>query len=168
MEKSKRAKMPAIAISTLAGHGLCVLVLPWHMLCSGMFTDFFPALPWWRDMAGVIARYEIWAPYGWEESYRMDNWYTVVQLIQLMLAISLVFFVALLLRRKKASLVWLGITVLLELGLVAAVIGYCSVPWTADEIGFDLLRISIIYLPTFAIAPIVSCLGVKAIKAWVK
>jgi hypothetical protein len=155
-----------MAIVTLAGHGLCLLLASVFMHWFDLFGNFFPALPWWRDMDGMIAiiNNSILDGPPWEDCYRADNWASLIQLIVMLLIISLTVFAMLLLRRKRACFVWLGIATLLELGMIVAVWGYLNISW---EISMSVEE-SIFFLPLFAVAPILTCFGVKAMRAWMR
>ena len=148
-----------MVIVTLAGHTLCMLPAS---LFTIMFASPFFVLPWRRNQ--FLARIDMDFydyPFSPDDWFRSECLESLIQLICILLALSFVLFVVLLLRHKNTSLVWLGITVLLELGMIAAFLGYNTVTWSVDIAFRDC------YLLPFFFAPILTCFGVKATKTWV-
>jgi len=152
-------KLPKLLVALLAGHGLCTLflfVLSFIGLIDSIVRGqpLFLGFKWWLSPVKDI----------YNEGYIPELTSSIFELLGFLLAIVFIIFAILLLRRKKASPAPLFAVALLELGWIAAWVGYAwKMVFSADA----WLRIAAMLLP-FAAALVFICCCMKTLKEWLK
>ena len=151
-ERTKKSKLPGWLTF---GHKFCAL-----FSLVVLHDKMFPILYWWGlspqelqeiyDYSAVVTR-------------RSDGWLSFAQLLSILLLVSTVVLIWLLMRRKNACLAALCVTVLLELGMAAALVGGVHAGTTRSIYSF--LGMVAVALP-YAIAAALAGFGVKRLKNW--
>jgi len=162
---SKKQRLPKRLISLLSLHVFCALwssLLAWLTADRGLFPTFF----YWNELLTEFSPEERLAFFSENDgmtgaNYRTGIWVSWGHLFALLLIISLVAFICMvLMRKKKAGFVFMGAIVLLDLGMVSAVLGFSH--WQLYGV-YQWIGGCIAVLP-FAAALILSCFGLKSLS----